>query len=53
MGAGRAVTDFGDTFQFVEGAGVFDVPDGVTVNSPRGNIVDNRVVPTIRTAALT
>ena len=41
----RATTDFSNSFGFVQGANVFDVPEGVTVNSVSGGIVDNMVIP--------
>lgn len=36
--------DFSNTFSFATSGPVFNVPDGFTVNSAQGNIVDNRFV---------
>lgn len=43
-GSATSASDFGNTLSFIEGAPVFDLPAGYTVNSIDGNIVDNQFV---------
>ena len=40
-----ATSLFSDTFGFVVGGPVFDLPAGFTANSPTSFIVDNRFLP--------
>jgi hypothetical protein len=46
------VSSFSDTFGFVAGQLVFDLPAGFTANSPTSFIVDNRFVPVAAAAAV-
>jgi hypothetical protein len=43
-GSATSASDFSNTLSFIEGAPVFDLPAGYTVNSIDGNIVDNQFV---------
>jgi len=43
-GNATSASDFSNSLSFIEGAPVFDLPAGYTVNSIDGNIVDNQFV---------
>jgi hypothetical protein len=48
----RTASNFADSFGFVQGSRVFSVPEGVTVNSVSGGIVDNQYIPEPTSAIL-